>query len=81
MFRRLLLEDTAALFTIVAFVTAFSIYVAFTWRAIRMKRPQVERFENLPFDTPTPAIVGAQSCCALREKTSEGRSETAPLQS
>lgn len=55
MFRRLILEDTAALYTIAAFITASSIYGAFLWRALRMKRPQLERFENLPFASPTPA--------------------------
>jgi hypothetical protein len=54
MFRRLVFENSAALFTIVAFITAASIYVAMTWRALRMKRSQVERFENLPFATATP---------------------------
>ena len=57
MFRRLVLENSAAIFTIVAFVTAASIYVAFTWRALRMKRPQLARFENLPFETPTPSAT------------------------
>ncbi|MDO8544218.1 MAG: hypothetical protein Q7S40_27585 [Opitutaceae bacterium] len=55
MFRRLVLEDSAALFTIVAFITALSIYVTITWRAVRMKRPQIERFAQLPFDTDTPS--------------------------
>jgi hypothetical protein len=55
MFRRLILEDSAAIFTLTAFITAASIYVAFAWRALRMKRPQLERFENLPFATQTPA--------------------------
>ncbi|MEY4090212.1 MAG: hypothetical protein RJB55_2483 [Verrucomicrobiota bacterium] len=55
MFRRLAFENTAALFTFAAFVTAASIYVAMTWRALRMKRPQVAAFENLPFATPTPS--------------------------
>lgn len=55
MFRRLALEDSAAIFTVVAFLTALVIYVTFTWRAWRMKRPQVSRYENLPFETPTPA--------------------------
>ena len=54
MFRRLALENSAAIFTIAAFITASSIYVAIAWRALRMKRPQVERFENLPFQTATP---------------------------
>jgi hypothetical protein len=54
MFRRLVFENTAALFTFAAFLTAVTIYLTMTWRAIRMKRPQVERFENLPFATATP---------------------------
>ena len=57
MFRRLVFENTAALFTLAAFITASSIYVAFAWRALRMKRPQVERFENLPFAAETPAAT------------------------
>jgi hypothetical protein len=57
-FKRLVFEESAALFTITAFVTAVSIYVAVTWRAVRMKRPQLERFfENLPFAIATPAAV------------------------
>ena len=55
MFRRLVFEDSAALFTIVAFITAVSIFVTITWRALRMKKSHVQRFENLPFDTATPS--------------------------
>lgn len=55
MFRRLVFENSAALFTIVAFITASTIFVTIAWRALRMKRPQVTRFENLPFETATPA--------------------------
>ena len=55
MFRRLVFENTAALFTMAAFITASSIYVTVAWRAWRMKRPQLEHFENLPFETPTPS--------------------------
>jgi hypothetical protein len=58
MFRRLLIEDSAAWFTITAFVTALSIYLAFTWRALRMKRDRVHYFEHLPFETDTPATTG-----------------------
>ena len=47
MFRRLAFESSATLFTIVAFVTAASIYVTFAWRALRMKRPQVAHFPHL----------------------------------
>ncbi|MBE7539467.1 MAG: hypothetical protein HS122_13780 [Opitutaceae bacterium] len=55
MFRRILLEDSAAVFTITAFITAVSIFVAILWRAFRMKREQTHHFENLPFETETPA--------------------------
>lgn len=55
MFRRLVFENSAALFTLAAFITAVSIYVTITWRAIRMKRPQVAQFANLPFEIETPA--------------------------
>jgi hypothetical protein len=55
MFRRLVFEDSAALFTLVAFITAVSIFVSITWRALRMKRPQLDHSEQLPFSTPTPA--------------------------
>jgi hypothetical protein len=55
MFRRLVFEDSAALFTIVAFITALSIFVTIAWRALRMKNPQVRQFENLPFEIATPS--------------------------
>ncbi len=55
MFRRLIFEDSAALFTLVAFITAVSIFVSISWRAIRMKRPQLAHSEQLPFAIPTPA--------------------------
>lgn len=57
MFRRLVFENSAAFFTLVAFISALSIYLMIAWRALRMKRPQVERFENLPFETETPAAL------------------------
>jgi hypothetical protein len=57
MFRRLLLEDTAAIFTLAAFLTAATIYAAVVWRALRMKRPQLDRFARLPLqdDATRPA--------------------------
>jgi hypothetical protein len=59
MFRRLILEDSAALFTLAAFATALSIYLTIGWRALRMKRPVTERFANLPFATATPCAAPA----------------------
>ncbi len=55
MFRRLVFENTAALFTFAAFLTAASIYVSVAWRALRMHRSQVSHFERLPFETATPS--------------------------
>jgi len=55
MFRRLIFEDSSTFFTLVAFITAVSIFGSISWRAMRMKRPQLARFENLPFATPTPS--------------------------
>lgn len=78
MFRRLAFENSAALFTIVAFITAATIYVAFAWRALRMKRPQVAHFENLPFETETPAAVEVQTCFAPDSPANRGRSKSAP---
>lgn len=55
MFRRLIFADSATLFTLVAFITAVSIFASISWRALRMKRAQRAHFQNLPFTTPTPA--------------------------
>jgi hypothetical protein len=55
MFQRLILEDSAALYTIAAFSVAASIYGAVAWRALRMRRSQADRFAQLPFETETPA--------------------------
>jgi hypothetical protein len=71
MFKRLVFENSAALFTIAAFITAVSIYITIAWRALRMKRAQVAHFENLPFETQTPAAGVAQPCCAVSDVESE----------
>ena len=68
MFRRLVFENSAALFTLAAFITAVSIYVTIAWRALRMKRGQVARFEQLPFEIATPAAreVGTRASESAR---------------
>ncbi len=55
MFQRMLLGDSAVLFTIAAFSVAFSIFATVAWRAIRMRPSQLEHFSHLPFETETPA--------------------------
>lgn len=54
MFRRLLFENWISLFSLVAFVTAASVYVTIFYRAVRMKRAQIDRFSNLPFENESP---------------------------
>ncbi|MEI7552370.1 MAG: hypothetical protein WCL24_08555 [Verrucomicrobiota bacterium] len=55
MFKRLLLDDSSAIYVLVAFVTAATIFATITWRALRMPRAQVDHFANLPFTTETAA--------------------------
>jgi hypothetical protein len=55
MFERFVHGSSAEFITIVAFIFASSIFVAISWRALRMKRSQIEHFANLPFTTETPA--------------------------
>jgi len=55
MFRRLVLPDSAALYTLAAFCFAASIFVAVAWRTLRMRRTEADRLGRLPFETATPA--------------------------
>ena len=61
MFRRLVFENSTAIVTIIAFFTASSIYLAFAWRALRMRRAQLTFLQNLRFETPTPREVAPSS--------------------
>lgn len=55
MFRRLLFDHWVSLFPLIAFITAASVYVTITWRALRMRRTEVEKFARLPLeDTAQP---------------------------
>lgn len=53
MFRRLLFEDWVSLFPLIALITAGSVYATIFYRAIRMKRAQIDRFARLPLETET----------------------------
>jgi ABC-type nickel/cobalt efflux system permease component RcnA len=63
MFRRLIIEDWTAIFTIAAFVTVASIYLTMLYRTLRMRRPQIDHLSNLPFedDQPVAAVKPAAS--------------------
>lgn len=54
MFRRLLIEDWTAIFTIAAFVTVASIYLTMLYRTVRLRRPEIDHLSNLPFDEDQP---------------------------
>jgi hypothetical protein len=56
MFQRLILLDSAALYTIAAFCVAVSIFATVTWRAILMRLPQQERLAQLPFEDEKASI-------------------------
>ena len=72
MFRRLIFENSAAVFTISAFITAATIYVTIAWRALRMKPAQVEQLENLPFDTKTPESSAGFKPAARHDRLGAG---------
>mgnify|MGYP001432781423 CR=1 FL=1 len=50
MFRRLVLENWMAVFTLTAFVTALTVYLCCAWRALRMRPVQRERFARMPLE-------------------------------
>ena len=51
MFRRLFFENWISLFSLIAFITALSVYVTIFYRAIWMNRKQIDRFSKLPFES------------------------------
>ncbi|HEY0969263.1 MAG TPA: hypothetical protein VGD88_17855 [Opitutaceae bacterium] len=55
MFRRLLLDNWMAIFTLSAFITALSVYVLIAYRALRMPRLQRDALARMPFTDDTNA--------------------------
>ncbi len=55
MFKRLIFDDWVMIFPLVAFITAACIFGSFAFRALRMRRSQVDRFAQLPFNDETPS--------------------------
>jgi len=53
MFRRLFFEDWVSLFPLIGLITAGSVYATIFYRALRMKRAQIDRFARLPLETET----------------------------
>ena len=50
MFRRVLLDNWMAIFPLVAFLTAAAVYAIITYKALRMRSTQIDRFAQLPFN-------------------------------
>ncbi|MFA6289414.1 MAG: hypothetical protein WC661_18695 [Opitutaceae bacterium] len=50
MFHRLIFDDWVVIFPLIAFITAASVYVSLTWRALRMRPAQINHFASLPFN-------------------------------
>lgn len=50
MFRRIILDNWVAIFPLVSFITAAAVYVTITYKALRMRRGQIDRFAQLPFN-------------------------------
>ncbi len=50
MFDRIIYADWHVVFPVVAFLAAAGLFAAMSWRALRMKRPDVDRFARLPLD-------------------------------
>lgn len=56
MFERIVYEDWHVVFPVTAFIVAAIFFTVMSWRALRMKRPQIERLARLPLeDDPDPA--------------------------
>lgn len=54
MFKRLILEDYAAVCTLIAFIVVAAVFVANVWKAIRMSRDQADHLANLPLESNPP---------------------------
>lgn len=57
MFQRILYQDWQLLFPVAAFVAAAGFFGVVIWRALRMKRGQLERFARMPLEEDSPASV------------------------
>ena len=51
MFHRILYEDWQLVFPVVALAFGFAFFGVMCWRAVRMKREQVDHFSRLPLET------------------------------
>ena len=57
MFHRLIFDDWVVIFPLIAFITAVSVYVSLTWRALRMRPTQINHFARLPFNDEPSSVA------------------------
>ncbi len=50
MLRRLIFDHWLVIFPLVSFIVAGVIYFSITWRALRMRKPQLDHLASLPFN-------------------------------
>lgn len=61
MFRRLIFDNWVSIFPLISIVVTGVVYATITWRACRMKKPQIEHLENLPLAGDEPAAPAASA--------------------
>lgn len=57
MLRRLIFENWSILFTLIAFITALSIFLFIGYRALRMKRTDTSRIANIPLEDDETRVL------------------------
>jgi len=50
MFKRIFYENWHAVIPVVAFLLTFGVYLCYVVRAVRMRKPEVERLSRMPLD-------------------------------
>ncbi|MGA3006644.1 MAG: hypothetical protein ABSE59_02015 [Opitutaceae bacterium] len=53
MFDRLILHHYDAIFGLVAFAVALTVFVLMVWQGLRLPRSKSDKLAHLPFDSPT----------------------------
>jgi hypothetical protein len=50
MLRRLIFDHWLVIFPLISFIVAGAIYFTITWRALHMRKPQIDHLASLPFN-------------------------------
>lgn len=69
MLRRLIFENWAILCTLIAFITALSIFLYIAYRALRMKRSDATRIASIPLEEEKKVLANRGEHTAEKPKT------------